>query len=325
MESLKILITDGHALFQDDIPKNAFDSFGSVIWRPRTHPDELLQLPADANVIITNKYVIGPRELDHFPNLRLIAVSATGYNCVDTAACRSRGISVCNVPAYGTHSVAQHALALLLHFSNRVALHAGSVESGAWSRNADWCYTLTPIREWHGKTLGIIGMGRIGACLAGMAEALGMQVIYHHTRDLGMPGRAFVDLHTLAANSDVISLHCPLTPQTRHIVNKAFLEVMKGDGILINTSRGPLIDQESLALALRSGRIGAALLDVLDTEPPPADHPLIGCPNAIITPHIAWISREARGRIIDTLRAILTGWNEGNLKYVVNLEDNNVK
>lgn len=318
MESLKILITDGHALFQDDIPLDVFDPFGVVDWRPRTDPGDLDQLPSDAEVIITNKFVIGPRELDHFPSLRLIAVSATGYNCVDTAACRARGIAVCNVPAYGTYSVAQHALALLLHFSNRVALHAGSVESGAWSRNADWCYTLTPIREWHGKTLGIIGMGRIGACLAGMAEALGMQVIYHHTRDLAMPGRAFVDLHTLAANSDVISLHCPLTPQTRHIINDTFLQSMKQDGILINTSRGPLIDQASLALSLKSGRISAALLDVLDTEPPPSDHPLIGCPNAIITPHIAWISREARGRIVITLQEILKGYKEGNNKNVVN-------
>jgi glycerate dehydrogenase len=318
MESLKILITDGHALFQDDIPMNALDLFGSVIWRPRTYPDELLQLPADANVLITNKYVIGQRELDHFPKLRLIAVSATGYNCVDTTACRAKGVTVCNVPAYGTYSVAQHALAMLLDHSNRVSLHAASVERGEWSSNADWCYTLSPIREWHGKTLGILGMGRIGSCLAGMAEALGMRVIYHHTRDLEMPGRSLVDLHTLAAESDVISLHCPLTPQTRHIVNASFLGMMKREGVIINTSRGPLIDNEALADALRSGKIAGALLDVLDTEPPPADHPLIGCPNAIITPHIAWISSEARARIVDTLREVLTGCIEGRLNHIVN-------
>ena len=151
-----------------------------------------------------------------------------------------------------------------------------------------------------------------------MAEALGMVVIYHHTRDLYMPGRTYVDLTTLAANSDVISLHCPLTPDTRHIINGSFLETMKPDGILVNTSRGPLIDQHALALTLRSGRIGAALLDVLDTEPPPSDHPLIGCPNAIITPHIAWISREARGRIITTLQDILKGWIDVHPKHVVN-------
>lgn len=318
MEPVKILITDGHALFQDDIPLDVFDPFGIVDWRPRTDPGDLISLPSDAQVIITNKFVIGPRELDHFPNLRLIAVSATGYNCVDTAACRARGIDVCNVPAYGTHSVAQHALSLLLHYSNRVSVHAESVERGEWSRNPDWCYTLTPIREWHGKILGIIGMGRIGACLAGMAEALGMVVIYHHTRDLNMPGRAFVDLSTLAAKSDVISLHCPLTPDTRHIINGSFLETMKRDGILVNTSRGPLVDNEALADALRSGKIAGALLDVLDTEPPPADHPLIGCPNAIITPHIAWISGEARGRIVTTLQDILKGSIDGHPKHVVN-------
>jgi glycerate dehydrogenase len=318
MESLKILITDGHALFQDDIPMNALDLFGSVIWRPRTHPDELLQLPADANVLITNKYVIGQRELDHFPKLRLIAVSATGYNGVDTTACRARGVTVCNVPAYGTYSVAQHALAMLLDHSNRVSLHAASVERGDWSNNADWCYTLSPIREWHGKTLGILGMGRIGSCLAGMAEALGMRVIYHHTRDLEMPGRSLVDLHTLAAESDVISLHCPLTVKTQHIVNDSFLGSMKRESIIINTSRGPLIDHYSLAEALKSGKIAAALLDVLDTEPPPVDHPLIGCPNAIITPHIAWISREARIRIVSTLQDILKGWTDGHPRHVVN-------
>lgn len=318
MEPLKILITDGHALFQDDIPLDVFDPFGIVEWRPRTDPGDLVSLPSDAQVIITNKFVIGPRELDHFPNLRLIAVSATGYNCVDTAACRARGIDVCNVPAYGTYSVAQHALSLLLHYSNRVSVHAESVERGAWSRNPDWCYTLTPIREWHGKTLGIIGMGRIGTCLAGMAEALGMRVIYHHTRDLGLPGRTFVDLHTLAATSDVISLHCPLTPQTRHIVNATLLGTMKQEAIIINTSRGPLINNEALADALRSEKIAAALLDVLDTEPPPADHPLIGCPRAIITPHIAWISGEARSRVLDALQHILMGWKEGRPINVVN-------
>ena len=220
--------------------------------------------------------------------------------------------------AYGTHSVAQHALSLLLHYSNRVSVHAESVERGEWSRNPDWCYTLTPICEWHGKTLGIIGMGRIGTCLAGMAEALGMVVIYHHSRDLNMPGRAYVDLPTLAAKSDVISLHCPLTPDTRHIINGSFLETMKHNGILVNTSRGPLVDNEALADALGSGKIAGALLDVLDTEPPPANHPLIGCPNAIITPHIAWISREARGRIVTTLQDILKGWIDGHPKHVVN-------
>lgn len=314
---MKILIPDGHALFQDNIPLNAFDPFGSVTWRPRTHPDDLAQLPADVDVIITNKYVIGQRELDHFPKLSLIAVSATGYNCVDTAACRARGIIVCNVPAYGTYSVAQHALAMLLDHSNRVSLHAASVERGEWSSNADWCYTLSPIREWHGKTLGILGMGRIGSCLAGMAESLGMRVIYHHTRNLGLPGRPYVDLHTLAATSDVISLHCPLTPQTRHIVNASFLGSMKPEAVIINTSRGPLIDNEALANALRCEEIAAALLDVLDTEPPPAEHPLIGCPGAIITPHIAWISGEARARIVHTLKDILTNWTNGRPVHVV--------
>lgn len=317
MEALKILITDGFALFQNDIAHDVFDAFGEVIWRPRTNPDDLQQLPADVDIIITNKFVIGPKQLEYFPKLKLIAVSATGYNCVDTAACREKGIMVCNVPDYGTFSVAQHALALLLDYSNRVSLHADSVARGEWSSNPDWCYTRSPIREWKDKTLGIIGMGRIGSCFADMAEALGMKVIYHHTRDLAMPGRTFVDLQTLATASDVISLHCPLTAQNKHVINADFLGGMKKDGIIINTSRGPLIDQEALAYALRSGTIAAALLDVLETEPPPASNPLIGCPNAIITPHIAWISKEARGRIIGTLHRILTGWKDGTPIHVV--------
>ena len=202
---------------------------------------------------------------------------------------------------------------MLLHHSNQVAVHDLSVRNGDWSSHLDWTYTLTPIREWHGKTMGIIGMGNIGSCFAGMAESLGMQIIYHHTRDLQLPNRRFVDLETLAQTADVISLHCPLNDATDKLINHGFLSNMKSDALLINTSRGGLIDTMALRNALMNKTIAAALLDVLEKEPPPADHPLIGLPNAIITPHISWISFEARKRIAATISSIIKSFIQGTV------------
>ena len=209
-------------------------------------------------------------------------------------------------------------MAMLLHYSNHVAEHALSVRTGDWSSCEDWTYTLTRIREWHGKTLGIIGMGNIGSCFAGMTESMGINVIYHHTRDLHLPNRRFVDLDTLAKTADVISLHCPLNERTDKLINERFLSLMKPSALLINTSRGGLIDSLALREALLDHRIAAALLDVLEKEPPPADHPLIGLPNAIITPHIAWISYEARKRICDVISTIVTSFGNGEVLNRVN-------
>lgn len=315
---MKILVLDGYTLFQEDIKWNGLRDFGEIDFRERLHRSELSSCDPETSVIITNKALVGIPELEFFKSLQLVIVSATGYNCVDVKACAERSIPVCNVPAYGTYSVAQHALSMLLHYSNQVALHDASVKKGEWASNKDWSYTLTPIREWHGKTMGIIGMGNIGSCLAGMAESLGMKVIYYHTRDLGLANRQYVDLSALASSADVISLHCPLNASTDKLINENFLAKMKSSAVLINTSRGGLIDNQALRAALLENRIAAALLDVLDQEPPPAHHPLVGLQNAIITPHIAWISFEARQRIFDAVESILSSFKAGEIINRVN-------
>lgn len=315
---MKILILDGYTLFQLDLAWDDFTEFGEVIYRDRTSRDEIKNLPADVDVIVTNKCLIRAEELAHFSTLRLILVAATGYNSVDVQACAERNIQVSNVPNYGTFSVAQHALALMLHYSNQVGLHVNSVASGDWSRHADWCYTLHPIQEWHGKTIGIVGMGNIGSCLADMAAIMGMNVIYAHTKDLKLSGRNYVSLAELAQNSDVISLHCPLNPATENLVNADFLAKMKKSAILINTSRGGLIDNQALVYALENGMIAAALLDVLDVEPPPKTHILPSTRNAFITPHIAWISLEARKRIIKSMLETLAMFIQGKANNRVN-------
>jgi len=318
MGLMKILILDGCTLFQDDLSRALFSDLGEVIFRDRTSKDELFTLDQDVEVIITNKCVLGKEELNYFKRLKLVMVSATGYNCVDVKVCKEKNIQVSNVPNYGTYSVAQHAMAMLLHFTNHVDVHEHSVRSGSWSTNQDWCYTLTPIKELHGKTLGIIGMGNIGSCFATMAESMGMIIHYHHTHDLNRLNRHFMDLQRLAETSNVISLHCPLTDQTDKIINSTLLSHMKSDAILINTSRGGLIDNLALRDALIDNRIAAALLDVLEKEPPSVDHPLIGLSNAIITPHIAWISKEARERICSRMLLILESFIHGKPLHAVN-------
>jgi glycerate dehydrogenase len=315
---MKILILDGFTLFQKDLDVSVFEKYGEIIFRDRTSRDELKSVDHSIEVIITNKCPISAEDLALFPNLTLILVSATGYNIVDVQACKEKGIQVSNVPNYGTFSVAQHALAMLLNYSNQVDLHEKSVKRGEWSTNQDWSYTLSPIREWHGKILGIIGMGNIGQAFANMAESLGMQVIYHHTKDLNLVNRKFVNINELASTSDVISLHCPLTEKTDKMINNEFLSRMKISSLLINTSRGGLIHSLDLKSALVSGQIRAALLDVLEVEPPAVGHPLIGIPNAIITPHIAWISLEARKRIVTSLENTLKSYIEGKVVNCVN-------
>jgi glycerate dehydrogenase len=315
---MKILVMDGYTLFQQDIDRSPLQAFGEVIYFDRFSREALHTMDPEVTVLVTNKALVGIPELEFFKQLKLVVVTATGYNCVDVYACAARGIPVCNVPAYGTYSVAQHALAMMLEYSNQVGRHNNSVQQGQWAACPDFSYTLTPISEWFGKTLGIIGMGNIGSCFAGMAESLGMQVVYSHTRDLQIPGRKFVDLETLAASADAVSLHCPLTPQTDKIIGTDFLSKMKPGAVLINTSRGGLIDNEALRAAMLEGKLAAALLDVLDQEPPPANHPLIGLPNVYITPHIAWISFEARERIFGVVLEILAGYLSGSLKNKIN-------
>ena len=315
---MKILLMDGHTLFQDDIPWSPLTSFGEVVFHERTNQDQPLRSDADTDILITNKALVGVRELDHYKSLKLVIVSATGYNCVDVKACAERGIPVCNVPAYGTYSVAQHTMAMMLEYSNHITLHNASVQRGEWSSCPDFSYTVSPIFEWHGKTMGIVGMGTIGSRVGNMAASMGMHVIYHHRRDLKLSDRYLVSLEKLAESSDVISLHCPLNASTEKMVNAEFLSAMKKTAILINTSRGGLIDTAALRKALEEKQIAAALLDVLEKEPPPPDHPLIGLPNAIITPHIAWISFEARQRIFEIIKTTISSFETGQLINRVN-------
>lgn len=308
---MKIAVVDGFTLFQSDINWRELSTEDEIVFFERSNPEQISEEIRDAEVVITNKFVINQGNLDQFKQLKLIIVSATGYNCVDIQACKERGIQVSNVPNYGTFSVAQHSLALMLNWSNAVEKHQVSVKNGDWFRSKDWCYTLQPLVEWQGKNLGIIGMGNIGQCFAQMAASLGMNIYYHHTKDLNIPNYQFVSKETLANISDVISLHCPLNPSTDKIIDQDFLSQMKSHAIIINTSRGGLIHSEDLAKAVQDKQIAGALLDVLETEPPIDNHPLIGIDQIQITPHIAWISLEARKRIMQTMQNILIGFRKG--------------
>ena len=272
----------------------------------------------DAEVIVTNKTPVNAQTIAAAGRLKLIAVTATGYNMVDIDAARAAGVVVCNVPGYGTDSVAQHAIALLLECSNQVGLHAQSVRDGDWVRSLDFCYAKTPIIELRGKTLGIVGMGRIGQQTARIGEALGMDILYFNRSPRpDWKGRAqTIDL--LFEKSDFISLHCPLTADNKAFINKALLSRMKPGAWLINTSRGALIHEHDLAEALRAGVLAGAALDVLVEEPPKADHPLLGLKNCIITPHNAWISAEARQRIMQTTCDNVARALAGKAQNVVN-------
>jgi glycerate dehydrogenase len=261
--------------------------------------------------------------LNALPELKYIGVLATGYNVVDTAAATERGIIVSNIPTYGTDSVAQHVAALLLEFARGVGVHNKAVHDAEWTNNADWCFANQPMFELSGRTLGIVGIGRIGQAVARICAAMGMKLIAH---DLFWPDVEKlagleveqVELDDLFSRSDVISLHCPLTPENQHLINREKLKQMKPNAILINTSRGPLVDNQALADALHEGVIAGAALDVLDTEPPPADNPLLSAPHCLITPHIAWYAVEARQRLMQIAADNLKAFQRGNAQNVVN-------
>lgn len=307
---MKIVITDGYTLNPGDLTWKSFDALGEVVYYDRTAPEEVVARCRDAHVIVTNKTPIQEQVMLAAPGLKLIAVTATGYNVVDTAAARKHGVSVCNVPEYGTYSVAQHTFALLLELTNHAGRHAQSVREGEWVRAIDWSYAKAPIIELKDKTLGIAGLGRIGNQTAAIARAFGMNVIYHRGRAEKVQASA-VGLEELFSGSDFVSLHCPLRPENHEFVNTALLSRMKPSAYLINTSRGQLIREHDLAEALKRGMLAGAALDVLSKEPPPPDHPLLGLPNCLITPHNAWLSFEARQRILqttlDNVKAVLDG------------------
>lgn len=291
----QIIITDGYTLNPGDLSWSAFESLGKVEVHDRLTEEEARKRCGEMTIIITNKTPIRESLIKGCPDLKLIAVTATGYNVVDVVAAKERGIAVVNVPAYGTDSVAQHTFSLLLELTNHVGTNEQSVRKGDWSNAPDWCFTSSPIVELSGKTMGIVGYGRIGKKVADIARAIGMNVIFNNRS--AVPGSVALD--DLFQNADIVSLHCPLTSENTRFVNSRLLSLMKPSAYLINTSRGQLIDESDLAAALRAGRIAGAALDVLSEEPPKKDHPLIGLLNCIVTPHNAWLSFEARKRIME--------------------------
>ena len=308
---MKIVILDGFTAQPGDLSWQALEELGTLTVYDRTLPHETVTRAADADIVLTNKVVISREVMDQLPKLRYIGVLATGYNVVDIQAASQRGITVTNVPAYSTESVAQMVFAHLLTVTNRTEHYAIANREGRWSRNPDFCYWDFPHTELAGKTFGIVGLGNIGQRVAQIALAFGMKVKAMSSKPALPAGIEKVSWEELLATSDILSLHCPLTERTHHLINSDTLRQMKSTAILINTGRGPLVDDQAVALALSEGRLSAFCADVLTEEPPSTENPLLKQPNAFITPHIAWASREARIRLIqvatDNVRAFLDG------------------
>jgi glycerate dehydrogenase len=316
---MKIVVLDGHTLNPGDLSWKTLESLGACRIHDRSAPHEVVPRASGAELVLTNKTVLTREQIESLPHLRYIGVLATGYNIVDVTAARERRIPVTNVPAYGTQSVAQMTMALLLELTQRAGHHAQTVREGRWSRNLDFCYWDYPLIELDQLTLGIAGFGRIGRAVAELAAAFGMRIVAFTPRSASLPPRVeAVDLDQLFSRGDVVSLHCPLTPETKHLVNASRLNQMKPTAFLINTSRGQLIDETALAQALNSGRIAGAALDVLSLEPPPPNHPLFTAKNCIITPHIAWATRAARSRLLHTATENVRAFIEGKIQNVVN-------
>ncbi|MCP5529280.1 MAG: D-2-hydroxyacid dehydrogenase [Opitutaceae bacterium] len=313
---MTIVVLDGYALNPGDLDWAPLRALGEVAIHDRTPVDQIVARAEDAEVVLTNKCPLSAETLARLPKLKFIGVLATGFNVVDVAAARARGIPVSNVPIYGTRSVAQHVFALILAHTQRVETHAAAVRAGRWSGNADWCFWDTPLTELDGKVLGIVGHGRIGRAVADLGRAFGMNVIVHSRS--AKDGVEQVGLDELFQRADVVSLHCPLTPETQGLVNAKRLALMKRDALLVNTGRGPLIVEADLAAALNAGRIGGAALDVLSSEPPPADNPLLTAKNCLITPHIAWATKAARARLLGTVVDNIRAFAAGKPRNVVN-------
>lgn len=310
---MKIVILDGYTENPGDLSWEGFAALGELTVYDRTAAEDIVPRIGDAEIVYTNKTPITAETLAQCPNLHYIGLLATGYNVVDVAAARRRGIPVTNIPSYGTAAVGQFAIAMLLEICHHVAHHSDAVHAGRWTSNPDWCFWDYPLIELEGKTMGIIGFGRIGQATGRIARALGMRVLAYDRAETEA-GRAlaeYVALDALLANSDVISLHCPLFPETKGIICAKTIAKMKDGVILLNNSRGPLVVEQDLADALNSGKVYAAGLDVVSHEPILPDNPLLKAKNCILTPHISWAPRESRQRLMDiaveNLRAYLAG------------------
>lgn len=309
----KIVILDGYTENPGDLSWDAMAALGELTVYDRTPADRIVERIGDADIVYTNKTPINRETLDACRNVKFIGVLATGYNVADCVAAKEKGISVTNIPTYGTAAVGQFAIAMLLEICHHVAHHSDAVHEGRWENNDDWCFWDYPLIELANKTIGIIGFGRIGQTTGKIAKALGMKVIAYDNfkSEIGKEIGEYVDLETLLRTSDVISLHCPLFPGTKGIVNKDTITKMKDGVIILNNSRGPLIVEQDLADALNSGKVYAAGVDVVSTEPIKDDNPLLNAKNCIITPHISWAPKESRQRLmdiaVDNLRQYLNG------------------
>jgi glycerate dehydrogenase len=318
---MRIVVLDGYTLNPGDLRWDGLEALGPCTVYDRTPPEETVARAAEAEIILTNKTVLSRETLQRLPRLRYVGVLATGYNVVDVDAARERNVLVTNVPDYATSSVVQMVFAHLLNLTLRVADHGRGVAAGRWTQSDDFSYWDYPLVELAGLTLGIVGLGRIGRSVAVVAQSLGMNVLAHNATTPTRPpaGVHFVDLEELFRQSDAVSLHCPLTPATHRLVNAERLALMRPTAYLINTGRGPLVDESALADALNSGRLAGAGLDVLSSEPPPADNPLLTAKNCCLTPHIAWATRAARRRLFDVAVANVRAFLAGTPQNVVNL------
>ena len=316
---MKIVLADAFTANPGDLSWSELEALGTCEIHERTAPEDMAARCAGAEVVLTNKAILDAATLAALPDLRYIGVCATGYNVVDVAAARARGIVVTNVPAYSTAAVAQLVFALILELTHATGRHAQSVAAGKWQSCPDFSFWEQPLIELNGRTLGVIGYGDIGSSVARIGAAFGMRVLASKRSWSQPPPEGVNPASTdeIFAQSDFISLHCPLTEETKHLVGPRTLGLMKRSAYRINTGRGPLVDEEALAAALREGRIAGAGLDVLSVEPPRGGNPLIGAPNCLVTPHIGWATREARARLIAQVVANLRAWREGNPVNVV--------
>jgi glycerate dehydrogenase len=317
---MNIVVLDGYILNPGDLSWRSLEELAPVAIYERTEEALIPHRAAGAQIVLTNKTPLSAQTLRLLPDARYVGVLATGYNIVDVRAARKLGITVTNVPTYGTASVAQFTFALLLELCHHVKLHSEVVLVGEWSRSPDWCFWRTPLIELAGKTLGVIGLGRIGRRVAEIAEAFGMEVIFTNGgRSNQEVGKSEIktSLEELLSRADVVSLHCPLVPETQGMMNDGRLRLMKPSAFLINTSRGPLVVDQDLADALNAGRLAGAAVDVLSVEPPVSGNPLIGAKNCLVTPHIAWATREARGRLLEVGVANVAAFLRGKPENVV--------
>lgn len=318
---MKIVVLDGYALNPGDLSWDALSAFGEVTVYDRTPTEaEAIARIGDAEILLINKFPVTESLLEACPSVRMIGVLATGYNVVDCAAARKRNIPVCNVPSYGTAAVAQFTMALILELCHRVGLHDQSVHQQQWENCPDFCYWLSPQMELAGKTIGIIGFGRIGRAVGRLAKAFGMKILAYSPREYpeGREIGSYVDLDTLLRESDIVSLHCPLFPETKNIICAESITKMKNGAMLINTSRGPLINEQDVANALESGKLRGAAVDVVSQEPICSDNPLLSAKNCIITPHMAWAPVESRQRLMDCVVANVEAFLKEEPQNVVN-------